>query len=213
MKEHFLTIQYPYDYIELALCSSSNIIEQIKIDKCEAIKLLIPSINSLLVNHNLKLQDLICIGINRGPAPYNTLRSIIATLNGLHFIHKIRFVELDALSLLLENQPNNTIALLNAFAQRVFYAIKVNDQIVKNICTIADLAKILHDFNLSNIEMNCVGNGAIVYEKELTANLPYLKISSSNDLFNSLALLTSKTYQAIQEKKFSTCYIEPIYFN
>lgn len=238
MTEPFLVIQYPYDCIEIALCSSLKIIKRVEIHKFEAIKLLIPTINDLLTSNNLTLKDLICIGINRGPGPYNTLRSIISTLNGFQFTHEMKFVELEALPLLLGtgsviavkdialglrsrksieiNLPpktNPTIALLNAFARRVYYGIKIDGKIVQGICAVTELPEILKKHNLFDVSVTCVGNGITAYQEQLAELAPNLEISEPSPQFNSLETLISETYKAIQAQEFSTSYIEPVYFN
>lgn len=213
MTDPFLVIQYPYDHIEVALCSSLQIVKRVEIHKFEAIKLLIPTINDLLTSNNLTLKDLICIGINRGPGPYNTLRSIISTLNGFQFTHEMNFVELEALPLLLKTEKNNTVALLNAFARRVYYGIKKNDRIIQGICAIADLPELLKKHDLFDTPTNCVGNGIAAYQEQLAELATNLKISESMPQFNSLETLAAETHRAILEKRFSTTYLEPIYFN
>ena len=209
----FLIIQYPYDHIEIALCSQAKIIQQKEIHKFKAIELLIPTINELLSNENLKIQDLVCISINRGPGPYNTLRSIIATINGFHFTHKTKFVELEALPLLLQPCNEPTIALLNAFSKRVYYGIKTNGIIIQGICSIPDLSKILEENSLTNITLNCIGNGAVIYKNELTELIPNLKISENLPLFNDLKIAIEETCKQIQENKMVKNYTSPLYFN
>lgn len=213
MKSPFLVIQYPYDHIEIALCSSLTTVKKAEIHKFEAIKLLIPTINDLLTSNNLTLKDLVCIGINRGPAPYNTLRSIISTLNGFQFTHEMKFVELEALPLLLSAEKNNSIALLNAFARRVYYGIKIDDTIIQGICAVTELPEILKKHNLFDTPTICVGNGVAAYQEQLAELAPNLKLSESAPQFNSLETLISETYKAIQKKQFSISYIEPVYFN
>jgi tRNA A37 threonylcarbamoyladenosine modification protein TsaB len=213
MTEPFLIIQYPYDHIEIALCSQTKIVEQVQIHKFEAIKLLTPTIDALLANQNLKIQDLVCIGINRGPGPYNTLRSIIATINGFHFTHKTKFVECEALPLLLAPCTEPTIALLNAFSKRVYYGIKVDGKITQGICPITDLPKVLEKEGLINSKLNCIGNGAVVYKEELSKLAPNLQIADEFPLFNSLQTLVEETYKQIQAKNMVTRYTSPLYFN
>jgi tRNA A37 threonylcarbamoyladenosine modification protein TsaB len=213
MTEPFLIIQYPYDHIEIALCSQTKIVEQIRIHKFEAIKLLIPTISTLLAHQKLKIQDLICVGINQGPGPYNTLRSIIATINGFHFTHKTKFVECEALPLLLTPYTEPTIALLNAFSKRVYYGIKVNDKVTQGICPIADLPKILKEQGLIDTKLNCIGNGAVVYKNEIMELSPNLQIADEFPLFNNLQTLFEETHKQIKQKNMVTHYTSPLYFN
>ena len=212
MIKPFLIIQYPYESIDLALCSQTNILQQKKIDKIEAIELLIPTIDELLANHDLTLKDLSCISVNRGPGPYNTLRSIIATINGLRFTHKIPFIELEALPLLLKAYNEPTVGLLNAFSKRVYYGIKIEDKVTQGICSVADIPAVLEKYNLSQKKIACVGNGTVTYKDELARLTPQLEISQTAPLFNDLQTAVTETYNLLQADKCITSFTSPLYF-
>jgi tRNA threonylcarbamoyl adenosine modification protein YeaZ len=212
MTNPFIIIQYPYEYIDIALCTEKTILKQIKIDKCQAIELLIPTIDQLLADHHLILTDLACISVNRGPGPYNTLRSIIATVNGLHFTHKIPFIEVEALPLLLKAYSEPTIALLNAFSKRVYFGINIDGNITQELCAVADIPALLEKYNLNNNKITCIGNGTVVYKNELAVLAPQLEIPTDAPLFNDLQIAVNETYRLMQEKRYTNSFTSPVYF-
>ena len=86
--------------------------------------MLIPMIDTLLKQTAINVSDLAYIAVNIGPAPYNTLRALIATANAIAFAKKIPLVGCNALSLLTEfyTQENfQTVALLQAFSGHVYF--------------------------------------------------------------------------------------------
>lgn len=211
MTEPFLLIQYPYESIEIALCSESTIVEKKSIHKFEAIKLLIPTIDTILKDNNLTLKNLTCVAINRGPGPYNTLRSIIATVNGFFFTQKINIVELEALPLLLKDKQEPTVALLNAFSKRVYYGIKQNNTIVQGVCSVQDLPKVLEQNNFNKNAATFIGNGIEVYKDEL-AEILNLTVEKNNPTFNTLESAAQEANKLIKAKKFIDKYSSPMYF-
>lgn len=120
-----LIIQTTYECCEVGIFNNTDLIASCKIDKLRVSADLIPEINTLLSDNNLKLNDLSCIGINKGPGPFSTLRVIIATVNGLSFGTGIPLIGIDGLhALLLENSSSDfplTVALLNAYNNDVYY--------------------------------------------------------------------------------------------
>ena len=166
--------------------------------------MLVPTISELLSNNDITLNDLACIGINRGPGPYNTLRSIITTINGFHFTQKIKFIELEAIPLLLESEAPGTAAILNAFSKRVYYGIKTDSVIIQGISPVSELAELLKDTK------QIIGNGITAYPEEiqkLSSN-----IRDNFPQFNSLKVAVEKTYALLQDKQISSQYITPKYF-
>src|SRR3990167_2550140 len=123
--QHYLILQYPYDTIQIALCQQGKIIQEITEHKFNAIRRTIPNMQALLDQHNLKLSEISCIGVNVGPGPYNTLRALLTMANGIHFASGVPLVGLSALDLLADQYPQqNTLVFFQAFADHVFYQFK-----------------------------------------------------------------------------------------
>ncbi len=112
---------------------------------------LVPYINDLLIKHNLTLENLDFIAIDKGPGAFTSLRVCIATVNGINFANNIPLVGIDGLEALyqetynaLEKKLTKTVAtdpddtkeqitsptidtivcLLNAYNNDVYYLIR-----------------------------------------------------------------------------------------
>ena len=80
----------------------------------------------MLKEHNLTLSDLAFFAANYGPGPFTTLRTVIATLNGIAFARNVPLVGVDGLKAFIEEYKNSlyerTVCMLNAFNHDVYYA-------------------------------------------------------------------------------------------
>jgi tRNA threonylcarbamoyl adenosine modification protein YeaZ len=163
----YLIIHHTSQNFQVALFNNDQRIDLIIDDKRLVSKLLISFIDTILARNNCKLTDLAFIGINQGPGLFSTLRSIIATVNGLHFATSISLVGVDALDAMLAEYNNHkngaTIVLLDAFNHEVYYAIQnKNDDIKKGYKNINAFLDQLYE-NYSNQPITFVGNGAQLY--------------------------------------------------
>lgn len=120
----YLILQATYQNVEFALYNESEQLEYGSIDKIQASALLVGKLCALLERHSLTFSHLEFIGASQGPAPFTTLRSMIATLNGIAFATKVPLVGCDGLATFVKahHKNNNTVALLNAFSGDVYYA-------------------------------------------------------------------------------------------
>lgn len=123
--EKFLILQATYDNVQFSLYNDSNIIESGSVEKMEASSLLMSKLCALLQKHALTFNHLAFIGASQGPAPFTTLRSMIATLNGIGFATKVPLVGCDGLEAFVKtyHTKNKTVALLNAFSGDIYYAL------------------------------------------------------------------------------------------
>jgi len=168
----FLALQHTYKGIEVALFKDNEILEKIYDDKRRASKYIISMINSVLEKNDLKILDLDFIAANQGPGPFTTLRVVIATVNGLGFATKKPLIGVDGLDALLEEYHDNrhevTVALLDAFAQDIYFGIEdthTSNRVkgYKNISVL--LAELKASF--SNIRIKFLGNGAEKYRHNI----------------------------------------------
>ncbi|MBV8660984.1 MAG: tRNA (adenosine(37)-N6)-threonylcarbamoyltransferase complex dimerization subunit type 1 TsaB [Candidatus Dependentiae bacterium] len=206
---YFITIQYPYQYLTITLSDNTTIISTETISKFQAVSLLIPTFNSILLTNNLTLKDIACIGINTGPGPFNTLRSIIATANGIAFAKQIPLVACNGLELLLqENKADNQVAILDAFGNDVYYAIKASD--TQNYNSIENLISELNNL-YTHQTIIFVGNGAEKHKEFISNNFKGTADFKDDCLFATPQSLVNETYnkfeQGLTEKE-----IFPLYF-
>ncbi len=130
----YIAIQNTYEVFEIALFIDNELTDKRREDKHNTSKLFIPLLDELLKNNNAKISDFDFCAVNCGPGPFSTLRSIIASVNGLHFATHIPLVDIDGLEATFlefyDNKYENTVVLLNAFNNEVYYLIAHRDQIL-----------------------------------------------------------------------------------
>jgi len=124
----FLSIQNTYQTLEIALLKDNQLLELIVEDKTRASKHFVLIIADILIKHQVKLSDISCIAVNQGPGPFTTLRTVIASVNGLSFASNIPLIGIDALDAFLREQQSSesphTVVLLNAFNNDVYFGIQ-----------------------------------------------------------------------------------------
>lgn len=206
---YIITIQYPYQHLEMSIACDSKILETVIVSKLQAVGLIIPTFQKLLTNHQVTLDNITCIGVNTGPGPFNTLRAIIATANGIAFAKKIPLVGCNGLELLLqENLHENEVAILDAFGTDIYYAIKSTEQ--QGYTSINKLMTMLNASHY-NQSMNFIGNGSIKHAAYIQEHFTGTTVIDENILFASSQSLVNETY-----KKFSQGLTEkeifPLYF-
>lgn len=212
--QHYLILQYPYETVQIALCQNGKIIQEITEHKHNAVRATIPNIQAMLDQHNLKLTDISCIGVNVGPGPYNTLRALLTMANGIHFAIKTPLIHLSALKLLQsETQAQNSLVILHAFLGHVFYRMKIDEKTIEGSCEITELIKIMNAQKLSS-PLFCIGNGAALHQQLLLDSCKTNVVFAEKiTAFNSLQTLAQATYKKLEKKDFAQNYVQPIYFD
>ena len=168
-----LAIQSTYSLVQCALFHNNKLIETITLDKHVASKQLLPMLSDILHAHNLVLRDLSFISANTGPAPFTTLRVVIATVNGLNFASNIPLIGVDGLqAIMAENTQSHatpTVLLLNAFNKDVYFAIQnpEDGKIKKGCQNIITLLQTLYDSFPQTTSVRFIGNGALMYATEI----------------------------------------------
>ena len=132
----FLSIHHTYDTVELALMRNAHSIEHISESKLRASKRFILMLDHLLTTGNIPISAIAFMAVNQGPGPFTTLRTVISSVNGLHFATRTPLIGVDALDAMLQEHQNtnypNTVVLLNAFSNDVYFAIQqVAQEIIK----------------------------------------------------------------------------------
>lgn len=211
--QYYLILQYPYETIQIALCQDGKIIQEITEHKHNAIRATIPNIQTLLDNHQLTIENIACIGVNVGPGPYNTLRALLTMANGINFAAKIPLISLNALELLeLENQSENSLIILHAFLNHVFYRMKIDGKITEGGCTLSELITMINAQMIQSPILT-FGNGATLHQKTLLDQCKHLIFSEPIPTFNSLQILAQQTYEKLKNKNFEQSNLKPIYFD
>lgn len=120
----FLAIQNTYTHVQMAICTPQAMSSPLLLDKTVASKECIPTLEKLLKDNAITLDNLSFIAVNQGPGPFTTLRVVISTVNGLSFARKIPLIGINGLEAFAHEYPqSNKVILLNAFGGDVYYLI------------------------------------------------------------------------------------------
>ena len=165
----FLAIQNSYHNVQLALFDGQSVLAQRSIDKKEASKLLILELTALLEDQQTKLADLPFIAVNQGPAPFTTLRVVIASMNGVSFASNIPLIGIDAFDAMRAEWQDNayptTVILFNAFAGELYFAIEREQQPVAKGYLPVDA--LLEQCAKLPGTIRFIGNGAQLYHEKI----------------------------------------------
>jgi len=206
---YLITIQYPYQHLEISLSNNTTVLANKIIPKIQAVAYLIPALQELLVSQNITLTDIACIGINTGPGPFNTLRSIIATANGISFAQKTPLVGCNGLDLIMqEDKALHQVAVMDAFGSDVYYAIKESGE--QGYHSIENLMNLLNEKYVDQ-PLIFIGNGSIKYKDFIMQNFSGIAKINEDIIFASMQSLINETYTQYKSGKTST-EIFPLYF-
>lgn len=168
---YFLAFQTTYEQIEIALFNGTHRIDFSTIEKHQASKQIIATVDSLIKKNNLSWQDLSFLAVNQGPAPFTSLRVVIATVNGLSFATHIPLIGIDGLETLLKEYQDPqwpiTVAILNAFAHDLYFSIQETDQSRTIGCEKYDVLFSRLKDQIFNQKIRFLGNGAELYRDQI----------------------------------------------
>lgn len=166
---YFLAIQNTYTDLQIALFKDNICLENIQTDKKTASRDCILLLESVLKKHHLNFQQMQFITVNQGPGPFTTLRVVIATVNGLSFATQIPLIGINALDALLSTYPSKlpTVALLNAFGNDAYYAIRAlgTNNLEYGCASIGSFLEIITEKFSS--EVLFIGNGAQIHKEKI----------------------------------------------
>jgi tRNA threonylcarbamoyl adenosine modification protein YeaZ len=163
----FLTLQSTYTGIEIGIFVDGKQVAYATETKFNATKNFTILMERLLGDAQTSLSELDFIAVNSGPAPFTTLRTVMASVNGLAFATHIPLIGVSGLEAFLQEHTNDkwscTLYLLNAFAGAVYYGIEVDGTLEKIGCMALDdmLTFLATRFPIGTIRF--LGNGTILY--------------------------------------------------
>lgn len=211
----YLVIQNTYDTVEMGLYSDDCCIDRVCEDKMSAGKMTVPLVSALLERNKCSFSQLTFIAANQGPAPFTTLRIIIATVNGFAFATSLPLVGLDGLRALLEQHKDDhypiTIALLDAFNKDVYVGIAQNGQVVYTGCQSIEefLPYIKQTYRAHKIHF--VGAGSIMYEEQINAVLHNRAVIIKENQLCSLDFLAQQAYKKWIMQQDISSQLFPLY--
>jgi tRNA threonylcarbamoyl adenosine modification protein YeaZ len=167
----YIIIHNTYETFEVALFIN-DVLQQILInDKRLVSKMLISCIDTLVKKNTIAFSELSFIGINQGPGLFSTLRSIISTVNGLHFATNMPLIGIDALeATALEFYDETcpyTIVLLDAFNHEIYYMIIKDKTVIQKGYDKIDifLKNIVEKYDSHSIRF--IGKGTQLYKNSI----------------------------------------------
>jgi tRNA threonylcarbamoyladenosine biosynthesis protein TsaB len=212
-----LCLHTTYTNVESALAYDKRILQLCSLTKEQASAQLVPTINTLLTINQLNLDSISHIIVNQGPAPFTTLRTIIATVNGIAFAHKVPLVGVDALEAFMSEYADKhagpTAVLLNAFNKAVYYCISdpAHNQKLKGYAPITTCIELIHTI-YKEMPVHCIGNGTQLYRADIeTALGSQVYIPDPLPLTVSIEQVIKTGANQIQNNQGITQCIEPLY--
>jgi len=168
---YFISIQGSYNHVEISLFDNHTVLESIVKGDVKASSHLVPYLDALLHNHQIKLNDLSFIAIDQGPGAFTSLRVSIATINGIAFAHKIPLIGIDGLDALCQEEINKTdaqflVCLLNAFNNDVYFSINKREDSETTTSLERGCKKIdtlLAELTNNPQHITFTGNGAVLH--------------------------------------------------
>ncbi len=130
----YIAINNTYDFFEIALFKNYTMIDKVSEDKRHTSKLFISLLEQLLSKNKITFAELSFCAVNCGPGPFSTLRSIIASANGLHCATGIPLVSIDGLEATFlefyDASCKSTVVLLNAFNNESYYLVAYEEEVM-----------------------------------------------------------------------------------
>lgn len=132
MKDYpYLVVQTTFNQVEFALFDETSLLDVHAIEKHLANRQFLNALEAMLSHAGIGLHQLHYIAATVGPAPITTLRTLLATLNGIHFATQVPLIAIDGMAALLRAEKNKegyTVGLVNAYNNDLFYGILDSEQ-------------------------------------------------------------------------------------
>jgi len=211
----FLTIQTTYQDIQIALCKANVITDVVIIDKMNATKQLVSTLDALLNAHHCSLRDLTFIAANAGPGPFTTLRTVLANVNGLRYATNIPLVGLHGLAAFADEHKDPqwpcSVYLFNAFAKDVYYALDYQGTVAT--MHYQNIYRLLDELQMHTIyPIRFLGNGATLYQNLISERFgSNAFIPAEAPLFCSMKHLALRSLQQWQLQQYQSSPLMPLY--
>lgn len=210
-----LIIQHTEQTVDIGLFQDAQCCGATAIEKSNASSLLIPRIDELLSSNNIDVSVLAFIGANAGPGPFTTLRTILATVNGLGYATNIPLISIDGLDAMLDgaskiNTANGRalVALFNAFSGDLYFGIEAKGERKKGWKPHQQLFDELKSEFGTNIIF--VGSGVLLYKDLISEMFGPAAIAEPLLLHPKLSTLNTIARKLFEQKQTHTQLL-PLY--
>lgn len=211
-----LAIETATEACSAALDIDDNCIHQFEIAPRQHTQLILPMIDKLLIEADVKVNDLDAIAFGQGPGAFTGVRIAIGVLQGLAFAHDIPVIPVSSMAILAQQFANDyeSVAIaIDARMQEVYWGCyKRNEsglmQLIgkESVCSPVDLPAITSEKWLG------AGTGWNTYHDELKSKFPNNLIDIENQAFPSAKdLITLAKYDFSQGKVIPVEQAAPVY--
>lgn len=214
-----LIIHSSFSHTEVALSKAKQCSVPIILASQHASSQLVPAITTLLQSSSLQLTNLAFIGVNAGPGPFTSLRTVIATANGLYFATHLPLVAVNGIETFVrehkEEEYTHTFAILNAFGNDVYYAhyqhkdIRIDSGYINIEDWIAGLVSFLQHHPHARIKF--IGNACSTYQQRINSRFETPLILTEPAQFPSLTAISQQAWKQWETKEIATGEITPLY--
>jgi tRNA threonylcarbamoyladenosine biosynthesis protein TsaB len=176
---HFIALQGTYSSLSLGLFQGHVAEYVAHFDELRASSNLIPLLEEFLKQHNVALDQLDFIAVDKGPGAFTSLRATIASVNGIAFGRKVPLIGINSLEALQHEARKSAVAadvryivsLLNAYNNDAYFRIFDQQEayLIDEGCKNIDL--VTQQLVALGQSMLCIGNGATLYAQELRESL------------------------------------------
>jgi len=212
---YYLAIQSTYQTVKCALYKDELQLEMRSIKKIDASADLVPILDELCKSHNIEVTDFSFIVVNQGPAPFTTLRVVIATVNGICSATSVPLIGIDGIVALLAEQPETgmpIVAVLDAFAGDVYFGIRDGKKQIQSGCkpfsiVLEELEQLYPD-----VQIRLVGNGVILHQESIKSVFGDRALIREPIIeYCSLEQIARMGLQRFQESQGLTEQVVPLY--
>jgi tRNA threonylcarbamoyl adenosine modification protein YeaZ len=212
----YIIIHHTYQTCEVALFIDHTLYDIMIEEKRFTSKMLIFMIDTILQRNNKKLADLSFIGINQGPGLFSTLRSIIATVNGLRCAVGIPLIGIDALDTTAQEFYDEkypvSATLLDAYNHEVYYAITENKQIIAKGYEKIEQFLLMLEEKYPSKQIRFVGQGTQLYKNMIVSEgKGNFIVSDDIPLLCSVNMIGKRAFEVFLTQKNKYEYLFPLH--
>lgn len=205
-----LIAQATYESIEFSIFHDAVCLEKRSVPKQLSSKNLATDLQQILTDHHSSFEKISFIGANRGPAPFTTLRVLIATLNGIGFALHKPLIGVDGLAAFAQQVQDpawpHTVIMLNAYHHDVYFAYAGQT----GICPISTLIAHINT-QTPTAQLRFLGNGALQHASLLKQTFgERAHIDAQAPTFVSLEQIAINALQQWPSDK-TTTQLAPLY--
>ena len=215
MNNFSLVLQATYTCVEYALYNNQQLVTQHSLIKTSVVTDLMFNLCSLLNDSGITWSEIQHIIINQGPAPFTTLRGLIATVNGISFAQKIPLIAVDGLDAFtreISRTHNNFLILLNAFAGDFYYGLHTSQGAHNKGCGTISLIESLIEPHISTENpLFIIGNGLALIKNHLEEKYKDSVICDTSYEYVTLETIAHEGFLSIAHHPTTTFYISPLY--